>query len=399
VKSVTTALLIVLSAPSLAFAQADAGTTMTPVANSIEQTSPPPAPPVAPAPGTTPPAAGAATAGTPGAAAPAAGQSALANAVQARTPEEQAKQSGFQFAFGLDHYLGAGTFVNPQQFASLIAAPSVAATYLFGIGGVRLAASGRAIGYYEYTLPDAQNGRRFSMADLRFGLVAPALFRDATITKIALTPSVGLVVPATPESFTSGLITSISVGLAASRSFSTKNFGGFDLRLTLGGSKGVYTSRQNGLGPQPRDRLGLAVTLCRPNETAVCDSNGPNPNFSLSVGGSANWRATGNLIVFAGYTYSRIFREPQSEAGDPTNPKTTDSEGSLAARQGQGAADATRTFLGVSYQLNEHYNLDFYVFTDQSPLTPQRRVRFPLLSLDTWANNNTSLIVSLGAAY
>ncbi len=396
VKSVTAALLIVLFAPSLAFAQADAGSTVIPVANSAEQTSPPPAPPLSPPPGT--PGTGTSGAGTAPAAAPAAGQSALANAVQARTPEEQAKQSGFQFAFGLDHYLGTGTFVNPQLYASLIAAPSVSATYLFGVGGVRLAASARAIAFYEYTLPDSGNGRRFSPGDIRLGLVAPALFQDKALTKIALTPSVGLVVPASPESFTAGLITSISVGLAASRSISTKNFGGFDFRLTAGASKGVFTSRQNGLGPSQRDSLGLAVVLCRPNEL-VCVSNGANPAFSLSIGGSANWRATGNLIVFAGYTYTRTFRESLAAIGDETIPKTLDSEGSSAARVGLGALDLTRTFLGVSYQLNEHYNLDFYVFTEQNPLTPQRQVRFPLLSLNAWATNNTSLIVSLGAAY
>lgn len=342
----------------------------------------------------------------PKAAAAAQQQNALANAVQARTPEEQAKQSGFQFAFGLDHYIGTGTFINPQYYASLTAAPSLSATYLFHPGGVTLAASGRVIAYYEYTLPDTPNGRRFFPQDIRLGLVAPSILRDKAVTGIGFTPSVGLVIPATQESFTAGMITTVSLGAAVTRSFNAGPVGSFDFRLSGGASKGVYTSPVNGIrkpnaSATTRDALGTAVLVCRDSDV-FCVSNGANPNFALSLGGNVNWRITGNLIAFGGYTYSHTFREQLAAVGDPTIPQALDSNGNPVAQGGLGEADVTRTFLGLSYQLNEHYNLDFYMYTEQTPLVRKDAVwavRFPLGSFDNAASNNTSIVVSLGAAY
>lgn len=334
-------------------------------------------------------------------------QNALANAVQARTPEEQANQAGFQFAFGLDHYLGTGTFVDSEKYASLVAAPSVSATYLFGIKGVRMAASARVWAFYEYTLPDTPNGRRFFMQDTRLGLVAPALFRDKNVTGIAITPSLSAVIPSSQESFTSGLITTLGVGAAITRSVKAGS-GGFDFRLTLSGSYGFFTSPVNGIrnlpktAPGNRDALGNQIVIGRPDETFAA-VNGMNPAFSGSLGGSVNWRTGGNLLLFAGYSYARNFNQAATlDPNDPTLPQALDSSGNQVARAGMGGGDVSRAFIGASYQLNEHYNLDFYVFTLQSPMVrigDKWVPRFPIGSFIDTASNNTSIIVSLGAAY
>lgn len=334
---------------------------------------------------------------------------AIANAVQARTPEEQAKQSGFQFAFGLDHYIGTGTFVNPEYYASLTAAPSVSATYLFHPGGVTMAASGRVIAYYEYTLPDTQNGRRFFPQDLRFGLSAPSIFKDKALTGIGITPSFGLVIPASPESFTARMITSLSLGLAATRSVNAGAVGSFDFRLTAGLSKGIYLSPVGGIsaeqakaiGSQDDRAAGISGVLCRGGE-AMCAAAGTNPNFAVSLGGTMNWRVGGNFVVYAGYIYGHTFKEQVAAVNDPTLPQALDSNGNQVGRGGFGNADSARTYLGVSYQLNEHYNFDIYGYTDQPPLVRVGNTwapRFPLGSFDNPASNNTSLVVSLGAAY
>lgn len=334
-------------------------------------------------------------------------QNALANAVQARTPEEQANQTGFQFAFGLDHYLGTGTFVDSEKYASLVAAPSVSATFLFGIKGIRMAASARVWAFYEYTLPDTQNGRRFFPQDTRLSLVAPALFRDKAVTGIAITPSITAVVPTSPESFTAGLISTLGVGAAVTRSVKVGN-GGFDFRLTLAGSYGIYTSAVNGIRNRPatapgnRDALGNQIVIGRPDETFAA-INGMNPAFSGSIGGSVNWRTGGNLLLFAGYSYARSFNQAATlDPNDPTLPQAFDSNGNQVGRAGMGGNDVTRAFIGASYQLNEHYNLDFYVFTLQSPLVrigDKWVPRPPIGSFIDAASNNTSFIVSLGAAY
>ena len=334
-------------------------------------------------------------------------QNALANAVQARTPEEQAKQGGFQFAFGLDHYLGTGTFVNSEQYASLVGAPSIAATYLFGVGGVRLAASARLSAFYEYSLPDTPNGRRFFPQDTRLGLVAPALFQDKKFSGISITPSVSMVLPTSQESFTAGLITTIGVGAAATRSVKVGG-GGFDFRLTLSGSYGIFTSPVNGIrnppanAPGNRDSLGNQIVIGRPDETFAA-VNGMNPAFAGTVGGSVNWRTGGNLLMFAGYSYTHAFNQAATlNPNDPTLPKALDSNGNQVGQAGMRGGDVTRSFIGASYQLNEHYNLDFYVFTLQSPLRREGDkwvVRAPIGSFVDAASNNTSLILSLGAAY
>jgi hypothetical protein len=334
-------------------------------------------------------------------------QNALANAVQARTPEEQAKQGGFQFAFGIDHYLGTGTFVNSEQYASLVAAPSAGLTYLFGVGSVRLAASLRLSAFYEYSLPDTPNGRRFFPQDTRVGLVAPALFRDKALTGIAVTPSLSLVVPTSQESLTAGLISTVGVAAAATRSVKVGS-GGFDFRVTLSGSYGIFTSPVNGIRKPPasapgnRDSLGNQIVIGRPDETFAAIT-GMNPAFAGTVGGSINWRTGGNLLMFAGYSYTRSFNQAATiNPNDPTLPMALDSNGNQVGQAGMRGGDVTRSFIGASYQLNEHYNLDFYVFTLQSPLRREGDkwvVRAPIGSFVDAASNNTSLIVSLGAAY
>ena len=90
-------------------------------------------------------------------------------------------------------------------------------------------------------------------------------------------------------------------------------------------------------------------------------------------------------------------RERRPRQGGP------ESEAGVGAAAGVNVISKdTRAFIGASYQLNEHYNLDFYVFTLQSPMMRQGDKwvpRFPIGSITDSASNNTSLIVSLGAAY
>ena len=73
--------------------------------------------------------------------------------------------------------------------------------------------------------------------------------------------------------------------------------------------------------------------------------------------------------------------------------------GNPVAHVGLGVSDRTQAGLGISYQMNEHYSLDFGLDTTQAPLTATGQVRFPWLSFGSWATNSTSLYLSLSAAY
>ncbi len=325
----------------------------------------------------------------------------LANAVQARTPEEQANQSGFQFITALDHYLGAGTFVDARYYSSLSAYLTIIPQYLFGIGKQRLVASATIRGSYEYTLPDAETGRRWSVGDIRVGVSAPALFKEKALTNIAFTPSVGLTIPTSLESWNGGLITALSVSVTASRSVGTVDF-----RAVLSGSRAFYGQSFNGFrnpnvsgtGVTPTDSNGNLLSVCRAGEL-YCGTGGANPAWSLSAGGQIQWRATGSFLLYAGYTYIRSWKHGITTAVDDLTPKALDDNGNPVAKVGLGQSDRTSSYFGGSYQLNEHYSLDLGVSTVQTPLTPTGQVRFPFLSLGTWADNGTSIYFTLSAAY
>ena len=324
----------------------------------------------------------------------------LAKAVQARTPEEQAMQSGWQLITQLDHYLGVGTFVDARYYSSLSAWLTVIPQYLFGIGKQRLVASATVRGSYEYTLPDVETGRRFAISDISVGVAAPAFFREKALTNIAFTPSVGLTIPTSPESWNAGLITTIRAGITASRSVATVDF-----RANVSGTASIFGQPVNGFrnptltgNALPRDANGNLLVICRPGE-ALCGVSNNNTAFSISAGGQIQWRATGSLLFYGGYTYIRGWRYSANTVQDEFTPKALDDNGNPVARVGLGSFDRTSAFFGASYQLNEHYSLDLGTSTVQTPLTPTGQVRFPFLSFGTWADNNTSIYFTLTAAY
>lgn len=330
----------------------------------------------------------------------------LANAIQARTPEEQAAQSGFQLATTLDHYLGMGTFYDAGHYSSLSAWLTIVPQYLFSIGKQRLVASATIRGSYEYTLPDDPTGRHWALFDTRLGLSAPALFREKALTNIAFSPSFGLAIPTSLESWNSGFITSVSLGLTASRSISTVDF-----RASVSGSRAFYGQPYSGLrnpnvsgtGPTPHDTNGNLLVVCRPKEL-YCAASNNNLAWSAALSGSIQWRATGSFLLYAGYTYIYSWKDAATtDPGDPYTPKALDANGNPVAQTGYGRGDRTLTYFGGSYQLNEHYSLDLGVSTIQTPLFVDKdgvqRVRFPFLSFGSWADNATSLYFTLTAAY
>jgi hypothetical protein len=341
----------------------------------------------------TPPAAAVSPSAGPPTTALATSASALANAVQARTPEEQANQSGFQLQLALDHYLGLGTFVDASRYSYLAANLTIAPVYLFGIGRQRLVASATVRLNYEYTLPDVDTGRRTQVSDTRVGISAPALYRE-THTGIALSPGVSLALPTSLESWHAGLITNLGVNATFSRSVST-----VDLRFTVSGSRGFFASAQNGvLASTSTDARGNLLVISRQGEPVSAFANW-NTAWSFSVGGQVQWRATGSLLFYAGYSFSKSWRYAATLVVDEFTAQGTDANGNPVARAGPGQSDRTAAFVGASYQVNEHYTLDLGLSTIQAPLTATGLVRFPFLSFGSWADNASSLYFTLGAAY
>lgn len=321
----------------------------------------------------------------------------LANAVQARTPEAQAAQSGFQFITEIDHYLGMGTFIDETKYANLYAYLTILPQYLFHIGKQVVVVSATLRGTYEYTLPDADTGRHWSTYDTPIGISTPALVRIPGVG-IAVSPSFSLTVPTSLESWNAGLITTARLGVTLSRSV-----GPVDFRAIFGGSGSIYGQQAAGLRPPSgsasnRDTQGNQLTVCRTGE-ALCAIAGNNTAFLLQAGGQIQWRITGSIILYANYFYLRYWKYAATNSVDEYTPRGVDSNGNPVAKVGMGNADRVSTTVGVSYQLNEHYSMDLGVYNAQTPLTPTGQVRFPFLSIGTWADNATSVYFSLTAAY
>jgi long-subunit fatty acid transport protein len=125
-----------------------------------------------------------------------------------------------------------------------------------------------------------------------------------------------------------------------------------------------------------------------------------NPAWSFNVGLTAQWRATGSLMVYVGYSFIKTWRYAATNTLDEFTPKAVDANGNPVADVGLGQSDRTSTVVGASYQLNEHYSLDLGVATSQAPLhDDDAHVRFPFLSIGSWAANRTNLYFTLTAAY
>lgn len=328
----------------------------------------------------------------------------LANAVQARTPEEQANQSGFQVAVSLDHWLGGGTFVDPALYAYLAANLTVSATYLFGIGGKRFAANltGRAM--FEYTMPDNNNARRFEPFDTRLGVSAPALIRTKDLgpfSGLAISPSVALTLPTSFVSLNNGVIAGLSVG--ATMSTRLKMFD-FQARAGAGHTfvgQTVIGTRANAV---PRAVDGPPVLLTRPGENMAAII-GNNTQWTVSAGGQVQARVTDSFMLYVGYTYIRQWRYPaqgSTATADEFTPKAVDSNGNPIAVTGAGSFDRFSAFIGGSYQFNDHYSVDLGISNFATPLINVNGKwvpRFPFLPFGTWADNTFSAYFTLTAAY
>ncbi len=314
--------------------------------------------------------------------------------VLARTPEEQARQAGLQLQLQIDQQLGAGTLVDSTMYAYAAGVLAVRPLYLFEFAQVRWVASAVIRASYEYTRPDVETGRQLRAADVRLAITAPAIFREARYSGIALTPALSMSVPTSTESWSAGLVTNIGASVTLSRSIAD-----VDLRASVSGARGIFGSPQNAIAASAaRDERARPMALCRAGESACAFSNW-NTAWSMSVGGFVQWRVTSQLFAYGQYEYFQSWNHTAIVAEDAYTPKALTSDGRPVATTGAGRTDRSIAVVGLSYQLDEHYSVDFAVSTVQPPLTPQGQVRFPFLSFGTWADNTTLFSLSIAAAY
>ncbi len=282
--------------------------------------------------------------------------------VIAQTAEAQATITGWKISASFNNDVGLGTFTNGNEAThrSITGGLTIGPSYSFSVMGKKLSASARVALGWEYTQPDAINGRRFDWSDLRFGLSAPAVFREKAFTGIAISPRIGFTVPTTLNSWQAKTITVLSAGADLSRTF-----GNFDLLYRLSASRGFHAQQMVGT-------LATSVPFqsttakCRGNDT-FCDYGGMNTEWSVSNLVSAAWRATDSLAFDASLMIGQNWHYPLPQ--DEFTPKGVDSNGNPVARGGYVKSDQLQASAGVSYAFTDHLEAGFGIGWSSSPLT------------------------------
>lgn len=324
-------------------------------------------------------------------------QTGLTNAAQAaRQPVGVGVvPGGFTIAIDLDHYLGIGTFINPSMYSYLAANITAQPRYAFTLGGKRFLGSVTMRASYEYTMPDSENARRFQPGDTRLGLAAPAFFKEK-VTGISFTPSFGIIVPTSPESWQASLIANLTLGVLMARSV-----GRFDFFGTVGASRGIHANPVNAAGHNvgTLDAQGNQLAVCRQGEPN-CAFFGMNTAWTVSGGINVNYRATDALSFTVGYSLSKAWRYVAVSEVDELTPKAIDGNGNSVARVGLGQNDRSVAFVSASYQLNDYYSLSLSTSTIQAPLSSDgHRFRFPFWSFEGPSANYTTVNLTLSAFY
>lgn len=367
-KTVKAAVLLIVLAPTLALAKE------VPTTNPTAAPSPKPAAP---------------------AAAPTASTTATASATGALAAlEEKENQGGFSLGVDLDHSVGTGTFVDPNMYSSFGATLSVVPRFVFSAADVKLALSLALRGAWEYTLPDSENGRRFSPADTRLGLSAPSIYKNG-FTGISISPTIGVLIPTTPESWQAGLITNLSAGLALARAA-----GRFNFALTTNGSRGFHLTGSSQVRAQPTGAATQLQTFSArksasgTNEVYVGEF-GNNTAWSFNVGGTVSLQATDALSFVVGYTYGRSWRYA-APAFRPDERKPDNAK--LDAQ-----SERTSTVVAANYQLTDHFGISLSASTLQTPRAgaggETGYFRFPFWAVDNAEDNATAISFTFSAAY
>lgn len=322
------------------------------------------------------------------------------------TAEEVEEQSGWGLGVDLDHTMSTYTFVEPGYYTNYVGGSlGVGGRYSFKLSDIKLSLSAKWGVSVEYTPPaDDNNGRRFSHSDLRIGLSAPGILK-IPVVDIKVSPSIGITVPLTAESWNAGLILGASAGVSASRGWKY-----VDVSLSGSISHGFYTSTANyGVQPgnvfSPSEGEGRATFLCRTGE-AICGIQGMNP--ALGIGGNlaVNIRPIDALSFGITFGLGKTWNYATTDVVDEYTPKALDSNGNPVAGVGMKARDRMSTNISASYSFTENVAATLYLQNSQQPLQVRPEngsgydsLRFPFADIVSRYGGSTALGLTVSANF
>ena len=331
------------------------------------------------------------------------------------TAEELEEQSGFGVGVDFDNSMAASTFMagavigkNPdgtdaycETCAYAGGALGVSGRYTGKLAGIKLSVSARWGVSLEYTRPDNDTGRRFSHSDLKLGLSAPGIVKIPVID-VTISPSIGISVPLTAESWNAGLILGSSAGLGLNRSWKYVSVG-----LSGNVSHGFYTATANyGVQPgnifTPQEAEGRNTLLCRTGES-ICSINGMNPLLGIAGNVNISVRPTDALSFGLSYGLGHTWKYAVTDVRDEYTADTLDSNGNYAAHTGTGQTDRMTTNISASYAFTENLAASLYLQNSQSPRmidgSGQWAFRFPFADLATPASGTTAFGLTLSGNF
>lgn len=257
----------------------------------------------------------------------------------------------------LGAFLGAGTFVDPRYFGDAGLFTSVTAGWGFDWRRVHLRPSVRVGLAYDVTRPDTETATRFSATPISLSLAATNLLDDS-VTGLRLTPAVGVTIPTSIGR--SVPLTTPTLALQLER-----RFGPIEVGLRSEAGKPFYAEYP---------------ALCR-----LCAFEAsPRFNWLWSNGLQAEGWFTDSLSLGVSYFWNLGFGFPVP--GDQVS----------FAPSGATVVSVTSTVTGrvfFTWAFTKWFGLSFDLSTTQPPFVVDRdgvqRVRFPFLSIGSWADNTT----------
>ncbi len=278
------------------------------------------------------------------------------------TTAEARKEKPFRVGLSLGNSMGSGTVTGDPYFAYVGSSLSVAPSYSFELGGVKLNASGNLSGSYEFTNPNNSLGRHWNYSDIGLGLSAGNLYKDK-LTGITVSPSLGATIPIGLDSLFRGTITSLSGGVGLGRQFGKFNLGG-----RIGASKTFYGEITQTLSDRQRSRrddMENLIFLCRTAESE-CGLRGVPSLWALSGGLNASYQVLPKLGLSMGINMSKRWAYAVSDGLDEYSSRAVDSNGNRIVRE-QGQMDTMMGSFGVSYRITDTVAASFGYAVAQAP--------------------------------
>jgi len=195
-----------------------------------------------------------------------------------------------------------------------------------------------------------------------------------------------LSVPTSTVSQTANLIVGNYVGLSLSRTFVRK----LSLSYTMTGG---WTPHSTTIATVDSD----VAQIYREDELVgneVAAVGGYNTEFSLSHSFSASLPVWDKLRASASYSYGSYWTYDRADADDEFS---SDIEG---IQQGRNYGDGISATAGLSYPINDHFNVSGGISTSQSPKTSDNKgFRFPWWNFTGAAANRSSINLTVSGTY